>query len=310
MIRAAIDVGSNTVRMLVAEGELEPLLNPVYFRQVTRLGGGFDPQTGLAAPSMDRTLAALGEFTTQLKTHHVNRVRAIGTAALRRAANADTFLAKVKHQTGIVIDIISGETEAALSCRGILSVLRPVPECALLFDIGGGSTEIILLENSHIQYQQSLALGVVSLLEDYPDFDRRSQHIEKILSSVRNNPTWQRWMEEGQPVGLVGTAGTLTTLAALKLAMTQYDASRVNNLILQRDWLNELAVFLLPLSLPQRAALPGMEKGRADLILPGLQIVESLMACAQADELRVSDAGLLEGLLLCPTEEHFHLTNF
>lgn len=295
MIRAAIDVGSNSVRMLLHRSDRD---DSQYFRQVTRLAGDFNPESGLMPQSMARTLRALGRFAGILKRYQVEEVRTVGTAALRHAVNSFEFIENVRKQTGLSIEIIDGEKEAGLSCRGILSVLDPAPQRALLFDIGGGSTELILVENDKIHLQQSVPLGVVRLLEDYPDPDGRHAAIRQGLASLAENSTWQGWQQTGAPIELVGTAGTVTTLAALKLKMEEYDGRLVNNLILERNWLEHITKTLTDLPLDKRVALPGMEEGRADIIIPGLQLVRALLDIGGCDHLRVADAGLLEGLLL------------
>lgn len=293
-MRAAIDVGSNSVRMLLRRPDRDL---DQYFRQVTRLAGDFNPQSGLNPQSMARTLRALERFARVLGRYQVEKVVTVGTAALRHAVNSFEFIEKVRKQTGLRIEIIDGEREAGLSCRGILSVLKPAPQRALLFDIGGGSTELILVEDGKIHSQQSVPLGVVRLLETFPDSDERLTAIRQGLSSLVENLSWKRWQQVGGPIELVGTAGTVTTLAALKLKMEKYDGQLVNNLILERSWLEHITRTLSGLPLDKRTALPGMEEGRADIIIPGLQLVDTLLDISGCDRLRVADAGLLEGLL-------------
>jgi exopolyphosphatase/guanosine-5'-triphosphate,3'-diphosphate pyrophosphatase len=295
---AAIDVGSNTVRMLLAKKLDNELVDPMYLRQVTRLGGGYHPQTGLAPHSMDRTLQALEQFADLLSQRQIKQVKIVGTAALRRAVNSSDFIEQVLHKTGLDIVVISGKTEANFSCCGILSVLNPPPKRALLFDIGGGSTEIILFDCGKILLQLSLPLGVVRLIEDHPKHNLRHNVILHGLEPLSSNPIWQQWQQDSEPIELIGTAGTVTTLAALRLQLVVYNQLRVNNLVLERTWLQELTIKIEKMNLKQRLDLPGMEKGRADIILPGIQVVNALLDLADKDSLRVSDAGLLEGLLL------------
>ncbi len=306
-MRAAIDVGSNSVRMMLqqTDGSRSPV--PQYYRQVTRLAGGYHPVSGLAPQSMARTLPVLEQFAALLKQKSVEKVRAVGTAVLRNASDSLEFIETIRQRTGLRVEIIDGQTEARLSCLGIVSVLDPVPQRALLFDIGGGSTEVILFDNQKVCIQRSFPLGVVRLFEDYPDPAQGYAAIQQELSSFLENPVWKKWQQDAAPIELVGTAGTITTLAALKLQMVEYDASRVNNLSLERSWLEYMHHFLLGLPLNERALLPGMEEGRADVIVPGLQIVNILLDIVGCDSLRVADAGLLEGLLLEPSGFSFIL---
>ena len=298
MIAAALDVGSNTARMLIAQTADNILTDRRYYRQVTRLAGDFHPDTGLAQASMERTLRALEEFAAILSKYPVENIAAVGTAALRNAPNSRVFLEELKKRTGLDLKIIDGEEEARLSCRGILSVLKPQPARAILFDIGGGSTEIVLWQDGHICLQKSFPLGAVRLFEDYPATTQYQELIRQGLASLLAEPGWVKWKQDNSPIELVGTAGTVTTLAALKLKMTRYVGEQVNNLILTRSWLEDTHAELLDLTIEQRLSLPGMEEGRADIIIPGLQIVHALLDLAQSRALRVADAGILEGLLL------------
>ena len=298
MSRAAIDVGSNSIRMLLLNTDRDEAPARQYFRQVTRLAGDFNSETGLADQSMSRTLTALMTFAGLASQYAGCEVRAVGTAALRNAVNSPNFITSIKKRTGLDVEIISGEREALLSCRGILSVLEPAPDRALLFDIGGGSTEIILMDNAEILFQASLPLGVVALFVKYQKSDNYHAAIHAALAPLANHKLWKRWQKEKKPVELVGTAGTVTTLAAIHLKMNDYDGSLVNNLILDKIWLDRLDQQLTGMSLRKRAEMPGMEAGRADVIRPGLQIVCALLELAQSNSIRVADAGLLEGLLL------------
>lgn len=290
---AVIDVGSNTVRMLIASPNAEGNL---LFRQVTRLAGASDPVRGLADASMERTLAALVKFRRRLDAEKVGRVVAVGTAALRNASNAHVFLDRVEARTGLRIEVVSGEREALLSSRGMLSVLDPLPDRALLFDVGGGSTELILY-NDGLVGQASLSLGAVRLLEDFSDPSERKDYIRAQLTAFFAGPLWRSWIAGGPAFDLVGTAGTVTTLAALQLKLGRYDGSRVNNLIISADWLSDLELMLAAMTPEERLGLVGMELGREEIILPGLELVMLIMTFAARQSLRVSDAGILEGLL-------------
>jgi exopolyphosphatase/guanosine-5'-triphosphate,3'-diphosphate pyrophosphatase len=297
LIHAAIDVGSNSVRMLLQPVDKNILFTPKYFRQVTRLAGGFNPESGLAPKSMIRTLDALAQFAEILRRYKVEKIKAVGTEVLRQAINSSVFIEKAKKQTDLSIEIIDGEAEAGLSCRGILSVLNPQPERALLFDLGGGSTEIILLDKSKVCLQKSLPLGVVRLFEDHPDSIHYIEEIQRILTPFIESSLWCEWQQDAVPIELVGTAGTVTTLAALKLEMDEYDGSLVSNLVLEKSWIEKISILLKTLPLKKRVELPGMEEGRADVIVAGVQIVSCLLDIVGRDSLRVVDAGLLEGLL-------------
>lgn len=295
-MRAAIDVGSNTVRMLIAEVADGQLIETVYARRITRLAGGLGADGQLALNSMARTLAALKEFRGQLDRHGVEQVRAVGTAALRRASNRSVFLDQVRRATTLSLDIISGDEEARLMTRGLLSVVKPRPRAVLAMDIGGGSTELVCLIDEQIRFQHSYPLGVVTLAENFTAVASRQSAIRDMLKDFF--VSLARFGIKAQNLTIIGTAGTVTTLAAIRLELTPYDANAVNNLILKRDWLSGLQTRLEPLSPAQREALIGMEPGRGDLILPGLEIILALLNACGQNRLVVADAGLLEGVLL------------
>nr|NIQ95627.1 exopolyphosphatase [Desulfuromonadales bacterium]NIS41823.1 exopolyphosphatase [Desulfuromonadales bacterium] len=249
--------------------------------------------------AMNRTLQALDEFSEAMRDAGTRRVRAVGTEALRKAVNGrDEFAERVEAQTGLALDIIDGEEEARLSAAGVLAALSPQPEQCLIFDIGGGSTEFILVEAGKVRFHKSYPLGVVRLAEGVGRAELPSA-IESILHRFsRDLSAASVSLETGNNLALVGTAGTVTTLAAIDMEMVDYDWRRVNNHQLDRQELDIMYRRLLPLSAEQREEIAGMEKGRGDLIVPGLTIVRMLMEQVGCSRLTVSDFGLLEGVLI------------
>jgi exopolyphosphatase/guanosine-5'-triphosphate,3'-diphosphate pyrophosphatase len=279
----------------VVSGELYSLQ---YYRQITRLGGNFTTG-GLAPESMERTLSALREFARILKQQDPEAVRLVGTAALRRARNQDEFISRVARETGLRLDVIDGDEEARTSASGVLSVIDPLPETSLIVDIGGGSTEFILCHGNEVLYQISFPLGVVQLCEESASARGRNLQIDAVLCRLRDATTTAGYSDLlTNGCQLIGTAGTLTTLAAMQLQMGSYDWRRINNQHLSTAWLQKTLDMLLPMPLSERAALPGLEEGRADLIIPGLEILLAVCRFLSVGGCRVSDSGLLEGLLL------------
>lgn len=297
-MKAAIDIGSNTVRMLVGEVFCSQVVPRHYFRHVTRLGGGYDPVVGISAAASARTLSALELFAQVLDKINSTCIRAVATEAVRRAVNGPQFVADVLARTGLTVEIIDGEEEAALSSSGVMAGLKPQPSAALIFDVGGGSTEFIMIKGGKRLWQKSYPLGVVSLAEA-PD-PESDVSIEKVLTVLKEDlrVAGLSPLLASEGCELVGTAGTVTTLAALNLAMTEYDWQRINNSVLSHSTLLSLYERLLPLAPVDRELLPGVEKGRGDLIVHGAAIVLSLMNLLGKDHLRASDFGLLEGILL------------
>ena len=297
-MRASIDVGTNTVRLLLGEACDGKVVPDRYYRRITRLGGGFTSEKGLAPEAMERTLFALTEIGEILRASEVNTVRAVGTAALRDAVNSASFVEEIRSATRIPLEIINGVEEATLCARGVLSALHPRPDHCLIFDIGGGSTEFILSRGSEPIFQRSYPLGVVHLCEQVPSLNQQIIRIGQILDRFHTDLTAEGWEKTAAVSTLVGTAGTVTTLAALQLEMTQYDWRRVNNLVLGIEDLERMAIRLTSLTPDERECLPGMEKGRGDLILPGIGIVLGILKHFGRSQVTVSDFGLLEGALL------------
>lgn len=301
---AAIDAGSNTLRLLVGEVDKGKVIPGSYHRRITRLAGGYTKETGLSQEAQQRTLTAFQEFSSICNKSDINDIRAVGTAAFRQAANGHDFSHLVKSATGIDLKVIDGEQEAAFMASGVLSALEPRPRHSLIIDIGGGSTEFVLCKGQDVLWSKSLALGVVRLTEA---FASPEQMLAAIDSSVRElslglSRACRNADVSPSTLSLVGTAGTVTTLAALDMQMAEYDWKKVNNYTLSVSRLRHWQTVLEPLEVAQREALPGMETGRGDLIMPGIEIILCLMKQLNLDSLSVSDFGILEGLLLLPDE--------
>ena len=293
---AAIDVGSNTIRMVTGTCHREQSIPLQYARKVVRLAGGFTPQSELADASMARAFAALKSFSNNLTTQNITKIRCVGTAALRRATNRQTFSDRLREQTGLDLEVISGAEEARLTAQGVLSVIQPPVEAAVIIDIGGGSTEFICYLDQKIHLQKSYPVGVVRLCEEFPSASARKQEIDWAINDFFSH--LEKLDSARQPFQLIGTAGTITTLAAIDLKLTEYNPDVINNHFLSATYLSKLKSTLEGLSAPEREQLTGMEPGRGDLITHGLDIVLALLARYPAPGLIVADAGLLEGVFL------------
>lgn len=295
-MQAAIDVGSNTVRMIIGECQNGILRPSEYHRKITRLAGVISSSNVLHTASMNRTLDALKSFRKILDAAHIKNVRIVGTAALRRAANQREFIDQVSALTGLSLDIIAGTEEARLMTIGVLSVINPIPKDAIIVDIGGGSTEFVCLSEGSVCFQVSYPLGVVRLCEEFTSAHDQQKAITDIIdqftSALKNKEligkNWQ----------LIGTAGTMTTLAAIDLQLADYDAQSINNHCLHILRLIKIEQQLSSLSHADRESITGMEAGRGDLILPGLKLVLELLKTFQQEQIKVADSGLLEGILL------------
>lgn len=313
---ASIDIGTNTLRLLIVEddGTGKALRPVVYKRAITRLGGGFTAEGGIDAKNAERTFSALEGFKRTLSAHGAPSVNAVATSVVRRAKNRDWFLDEVLKRTGIGISVITGDEEARLSLLGVVSVIDDNSAVKrLVMDIGGGSTEFIATNGGRTAGVWSLEMGVVHLTETHLKSDPLKKTeicsmedeitgVLKGLASLMEKSgitPWEYSSEAGAE--FVGTAGTITTLAALDQGLDTYDRARINNYMLKKDRVKRLYGHLTSLSLMEREAVLNLEKGREDLIIPGSAITLLAMEAFGFDEIKVSDAGLLEGILLDKT---------
>jgi exopolyphosphatase/guanosine-5'-triphosphate,3'-diphosphate pyrophosphatase len=303
---AALDLGSLTVRLAVAEaippGKFRLLLHR---REITGLGQGLALTGKLAPEGMARTLAALKDFQQVMAAHHVAHYRAVGTQALRQAGNRQAFLDQVRDNLGLTVKILAPEEEARLSLAGVRSALAPevlaVP-AVLVFDVGGGSTEFALVCPGREPVFASLPLGVLTLsqarpLGDPPQPVRVAALKEELVA--RLGVFYQEAIKphlEADP-RLVGTAGAVTTLAAMQLELRDYDPRKINNLTLSRTQVAALAELMARLTEAERARLIGIEPGKAGVMVAGALLVLTILEVCRQDSLVVIDAGLLEGVL-------------
>jgi exopolyphosphatase/guanosine-5'-triphosphate,3'-diphosphate pyrophosphatase len=269
-------------------------------QRVTRLGEGFRSTGILADAAAARTAATVAEYVTRARGAGAVRVAVVATSAVRDAANGGAFVRDLERTTGVRVRVISGEEEARLTLAGIMAGLGALPGAAVAFDIGGGSTEYILARNGTLVAAASLRLGVVPLAERFPfpgpvDPDRYGAlRAEVDAQLARELP---RALATTRIDTLVGTAGTVTTLAALDLGLREYDAARVQGHALSRVAVERQRRRLAALDVAGRAALPCLEPGRADLIVVGVAIVEATLDRWGSERLIVSDWSLREGVV-------------
>lgn len=301
---AAVDFGTNTARLLIADlHEDGSFSHCLLQRVITRLGGGFSRETGIARDAWERGRACLQQFSVAIRQHGVTTVRAVATSAVRDAGNGPAFVAAMEQQTGIRLAVIDGITEGRITLAGVRAGLDEDPHQMVLFDVGGGSTEYTLTRDGSPFFVQSLPLGVVRLTEGKADHAAMLDKINRELDLLE-----QRLQAAGEPMPqaaslLVGTAGTATTLAAISLQMTDYDYRRVNNHRLAYDEVRRIFELLAPLSPVERLAVPGLEQGREDLIVAGCLITLKTMERFGAASMKVSDYGLLEGLVSASADD-------
>ena len=305
-MRASIDLGSNTIRLLIAREDpagTPPWQVVHYHHHIARLGEGVRASGELGEAGMARALAALDDLVARCHRFGVadDAIYATATAAVRQAVNGRDFCRRVKEQTGIAIRVLSGEEEAALALRGSRSVLEPeVANEMVLFDIGGASTEFIRVVDGAMVDVISLPLGVIRLVEEGLHSDPPSDGDWAALRQLADrelDAVTRHWKDGVVPRHLVGTAGTVTTLAATELGMARYDAEVINHHWMTRPAFDQLRRRLCAMTHAQRQAEPSIEPGRADLIVAGAAIVDGIFARWNHPTLRCVDAGLMEGVL-------------
>jgi exopolyphosphatase/guanosine-5'-triphosphate,3'-diphosphate pyrophosphatase len=295
---ATIDIGTNTVLLLIANAEAGALQPIVERATITRLGQGVDRERRLQPEAIARTLACLAEYRDVLREHEVSSLDVVGTSAMRDAAGGEDFSARARAILGVPPRVIDGEEEARLTFIGAVSGLE-LSGKVTVFDIGGGSTEIVRGElepsGKRIATAVSLNVGSVRLFErhvrsDPPSRDELARVEQDIHDALRAAPPF------AADSTLVGVAGTVTQLAAIELGLAHYDAMRVHGSVLTRSAVEQLATRLAQMSLSERRALPGMEPSRADVIVVGSALVRAVLSWSGATKVLVSDRGVRWGL--------------
>jgi len=298
---AGIDIGTLTCRLLIADLLPDRRLKEVRSdRRILRLGEGVDQARQLSAAAMDRVLQCIREWREIIDASSVEGVVAVATSAVRDATNRDEFLDRVKREAGVEIKILTGDEEARRTLLGIRSGLPAGVTDLLALDIGGGSTEFILSRPGLSPVVRSIDIGVVRLSErilhhDPPTGEEICQAREWV---ARETKSAVAVMGNSQPATFVGTAGTITSLAAMAQKLPSYEPARIQNYQLQLSTIQELEQTLLSRKKADRAGLPGLEKGREEVIAPGAIIIRTVMETLGMPSVLVSDLGLREGVLI------------
>ena len=269
-------------------------------RRILRLGEGVDQTKQLSGTAMDRVVQCLKEWRETINTSHVDAVAVVATSAVRDATNRDEFLDRVKHEAGFEVELISGEEEARRTMLGIRSGLPHGVTNVLALDIGGGSTEFILDCPGQPSIVRSIDIGVVRLCErllhhDPPTHDEVRQAREWV---ARETSAAVAGMGNYQTATFVGTAGTVTSLAAMAQKLPSCEPVRIHNYQLQLNTIQALEQTLLCRSKADRAGLPGLEKGREEVIAAGAIIIRTIMETLGITRVLVSNLGLREGVLI------------
>jgi exopolyphosphatase / guanosine-5'-triphosphate,3'-diphosphate pyrophosphatase len=298
---ASIDIGTNAVRLLIIEIEIDGTLRELdQQRVITRLGKGMDTEKNLLGDRMDETLSVLANFRNKCRKYEPLTIRIVATSAVREAGNQKDFVSQAEKEIGLRIEVIPWEEEASLMVKGALWKLPNIKKDVLVFDIGGGSTEFILAKGREIVSAVGTKLGAVRLTEkfishnpvDVNEYKALEEHLSGELRLVKDQ------LLDFLPEVLVGTAGTVTTLAAIDGNVYPYDPEKVHGKSLTFNRVKELLEDLKKKSLAERVAMNTIEKGREDLIIVGGALVLETMRVFECHLLIVSDHGLREGVAL------------
>ena len=304
---AAIDLGTNNCRLLIARPTDGGFTVIDAFSRIVRLGEGLSHSGELSQAAMDRAVGALSICADKLRRRNVSLSRSVATEACRRAKNGLEFAERVREETGIALDIIEPAEEARLAVLGCHKLLEPGDGPALIFDIGGGSTELVLIDQDEgvpkIRAWWSAPWGVVSLTEsegkealEGPDRIRAYMRMrERARRAFANFATMLPEGREG--IRLLGTSRTVTTLASVHLALPFYDRRAVDGLHVPIEAMQKISGMIAGMDFEERSSLPCIGSERADLVVAGCAILEAIMEIWPAKNLGVADRGIREGVL-------------
>lgn len=301
MLLSSIDVGSNTLRLLIGRVENNKIVRHKCEMVITRLAAGIAGTGLLNAENMEKSITVLKEFSRLISEYKVRHVAAVGTSALREAKNSEEFIKRVLSETGIKIDVISGKEEAGLTARGVLFDL-PAADSSLIVDIGGGSTEWVLCKNSSPVKMGTIPTGVVKLFEHHIKSDPPSKGEIFSLKKEMDILLGKLKVKAGHLIKantvFIGTAGTITTIAAIDLGLEKYSHEKIHMHKMPLQKLLDISELLVRMPLMERKQLRGLEPERADLIIPGILFTIKIMEIFGFKDMLVSDNGLLEGALI------------
>jgi exopolyphosphatase/guanosine-5'-triphosphate,3'-diphosphate pyrophosphatase len=293
---AAVDLGTNSTRLLVADVEDGGLSEVVRRLTITRLGEGVDERRRLLPLPIARVRNCLADFRREAESLGAERVLAIATSAVRDAENGEAFLGEIEWSYGFSTRLLDGAEEAAMMARGVLAG-RPVPADVLLVDIGGGSTELVRLSGGEVTSATSLDVGCVRLTERFLRSDPPAPR--ELLAAAMEV---RRLLPELESPRAIGVAGTVTTLAALDLGLEAYDPERTHGHVMSLDAIEHWLARLAGMTLAERLDVPAMEPGRASVIVAGVLILRETLDAYSLQEIEASEHDILQGAALAAAE--------
>jgi exopolyphosphatase / guanosine-5'-triphosphate,3'-diphosphate pyrophosphatase len=329
-IYAALDLGTNNCRLLVARPSRRGFLVVDAFSRIIRLGEGITTTGRLSDQAMARTADALRICASKMSRHRVDRYRLVATEACRVASNGEAFLDRIKRDVGLDIEMLSRENEAKLAVSGCASLIDTSVDLALVFDIGGGSSELIWLDlnkrpgpwrkpmgdkseiHGCIAAWTSLPVGVVTLADRFggrhvtkDTFEAMVTSVTEMIAPFEAEHNFKHRIKT-ERAHLLGTSGTVTTVAGIQMGLPRYDRAKVDGCWLNTQDIQRITYGLVAKSYEERVAEPCIGRDRADLVLAGCAILEALLRMWPAERLRVADRGLREGILATLMSEDGH----
>ena len=334
-VYAALDLGTNNCRLLIARPDGDSFKVLDAFSRVVRLGEGVEETNELSAAAMERAVSALRVCAEKMAKRGVTRARAIATEACRRAVNGEAFVKRVASEIGLHLDVIGAGEEARLAVAGCAPLFDIQRDCLLVFDIGGGSTEIVWIDLAHTPMERrrdlllgvsptdvdeetiaeeirilsesarwtSLPVGVVTLAERYKNiddertrFDAMRDHTHALIEPFAADGA-RATQDRLQRMQLLGTSGTITTLAGVHLDLPRYNRTKVDGLWMSNGEMTGVIDRLIDMSRTERSTVPCIGDDRAELVISGAAILRAILSYWPTEQLRVADRGLREGLL-------------
>jgi exopolyphosphatase/guanosine-5'-triphosphate,3'-diphosphate pyrophosphatase len=304
MRSAAIDIGTNSIRLLISDYDGSEFCILERRMEITRIGKNLGISKNILKKSADATSKVLQKYNRLMQEYGVERYRAVGTSALRKAANSGWFISYIKDNTGIDVEKITGEEEARLSFQGASAAIKPGTQI-LVIDIGGGSTEFILGNiDMELDFNESIDIGSVSLSERFIKSDKPTHSELKDMQGYvkdRIRPVINK-IRVKDGLTLVGVAGTITTIAAIDLKLETYDSEVIHQHILKGRRVNNIYHLLCSLTLKERRRVPGLQPERADIIIGGTAVLVEIMDLLEIKSLIVSEQDILDGIIYSLTK--------
>lgn len=294
-----IDIGTNSIRMLIAKLEGGHIIDSRKILKMTRIGEGLDKTKMISAVAIDRSIDALKKFKDEAASERINDIGVIATSAVRDALNRNEFLKRVKHELDLDVEVISGQREAELGFRGVIKGMNKKVENLLVIDIGGGSTEFILGNSEGIKYSKSLNVGAVRMTDKHVTTDPISNlemynltaDIREIINEVIED------IESIEIEEVVGIGGTATSLASITQGLESYDRRKIHNYELRIEEIDDMICRFKGLDNDQRRGIKGLQPKRADIILAGSNILYEILSALNVTKIKISEYDNLEGYI-------------